>query len=191
MFPKSWHARAMDWADEIEAHYVSCWGSPGVPCLFGKGPINELPPNFAVLKFPPRPERAMWTYATRCMSQPNDDRPLELHCFSARDDFGLVELLYATAYFHRTTARLDLGQTVNFGRAWSPGSNLTFGLVSLPYLDGPSLECASSIRTRFLWLLPVYEAEVAFKRTAGLEALEVAFEQANFDYLDAQRPSVA
>ena len=191
MCPKTWHAKAVDWAEAIEAHYAACWRTSGVPCLFGKGPVSDLPHDFAVLKFQPRPERAMWTYATRCMSQPDDDEALELHCFSANDDFGLVELLYATAYFHRTTERLGLGHTVNFGRAWSPGSNLTYGLVSLPYLDGPSLEHASSFQARFLWLLPVYEKEVSFKRTKGLDALEEALERANFDYLDAQRPSVA
>jgi len=187
----TWHPKTVSWAQAIEAHYALCWKASGVPCLFGKGRVSDLPKDFCVLKFPPRPDRGMWTYATRCMSQPDDEDALELHCFSPDDDFGLVELLYATAHFHRTAERLGLGHTVNFGRAWSPGSNLTFGLISSPYLDGPSLEHAGSIQARFLWLLPVYEEEVLMKRAEGLDALEEAFQRANLDYSNAQRPSVA
>ena len=132
----------------------------------------------------------MWTFATRGMAQPQDEKPLELHCFSATDDFGLVELLYATAHYHRTGSALDAGHSVNFGRPWAPGSHLTFGLVSLPYLDGPKLEIMRSTGVRFLWLLPISRREVLFKQAAGLEALERAMEWAKFDYLDHARSDV-
>lgn len=180
----------MTTAKEIEAHYERNWGSAGVRCLFNKGSVRELAPDFAVLKFPPRSDRGMWTFATRCMGQDGDKEPLELHCFSATDAAPLVEMLYAVAHFHRMGSSLGLGHTVNIGRPWWEGSGLAFGLVSLPYLDGPALEKMEGSSTRFLWLIPLFEREVKFKHLKGLEALEQALERAGFDYLDPTRASV-
>jgi hypothetical protein len=177
-------------AAQIEAHYKANWGSAGIPCVFGNGPFAELPADFAVLKFPPRPNRQMWTFATRCMGQHADQEPLELHCFSATEEASLVELLYMAAHFHRTGSKLSLGHSVNIGRPWWPGSTLSFGLISLPYLDGPLLENLAEGRSRFLWLVPVYNSEVQFKARMGLDALEHALERANFNYLDPMRTKV-
>jgi hypothetical protein len=180
----------MTTAAEIEAHYLRNWGSTGIRCLFNKGPIPDLPTGFAVLKFPPRANRQMWTFATRCMGQDGDQEPLDLHCFSATDAAPLVEMLYAVAHFHRTGSTLGLGHTVNIGRGWWEGSALEYGLVSLPYLDGPSLEYMEGHLRRFLWLIPLSEREVEFKRGMGLEALEQALERSGVDYLDPGRASV-
>lgn len=180
----------MTTASEIEAHYALNWGCTGVRCLFGKGPVSDVPTDFAVLKYPPRGNRQMWTFATRCMGQDGDREPLELHCFSATDAVPVVEMLYAVAHFHRTGNTLGLGHTVNVGRGWWEGSPLEYGLISLPYLDGPALEYTQSRSRRFLWLIPLWEREVEFKRTMGLEALEAAMEQQGFDYLDPARANV-
>jgi hypothetical protein len=82
----------------------------------------------------------MWTYATSGMSRPGDATPLELHLFSPERSEQLVELLMAIAHYHRTGSTLGLGASVNFGRPWLSGSDCSFGLISLPYLDGPALE---------------------------------------------------
>ena len=79
---------------------------------------------------------------------------------------------------------------MNLGRPWLPGSSCTHGLVSLPYLDGPDLEWLQHARIRFLWLVPITERELEFKKTHGLEALEERFEAKQFDFLDPRRPSV-
>jgi hypothetical protein len=180
----------MTTAAEIEAHYLRNWGSTGVRCLFNKGPVWDLPTDFAVLKFPPRANREMWTFATRCMGEAGDPEPLELHCFSETDAAPLVEMLYAIAHFHRTGSTLDLGHTVNIGRGWWEGSTLQYGLISLPYLDGPALEYMEGHTRRFLWLIPLSEREAKFKRVMGSEALEQALERFGFNYLDPRRPSV-
>jgi len=177
-------------AAEIEAHYARNWVSTGVPCLFNKGPVADLPPDFAVLKFPPREQRQMWTFATRCLGQDSDREPIELHCFSATDAAPLVEMLYTVAHFHRTVTNLCLGHTVNIGKGWWEGSPLKYGLISLPYLDGPALECMEGHARRFLWFIPLLEREVEFKRCMGFEALEQALERQGFDYLDPFRASV-
>jgi hypothetical protein len=135
----------------------------------------------------------MRAYATVCMSQPRDEDPIELHLLTHNEGprlESLVELLTVVAHYHRTGSRLGLGHTVNFGRPWVRGSLCSHGVISLPYLDGPDLEWLDAPKVRFLWLVPVTAAEVAFKREHGLEALEEAFEAAQFAFLDPARASV-
>ena len=131
-----------------------------------------------MLRFAPRPERSLWTYAT-CGLDPN----LELHVHvDARCD-DTIAILYAIAHYHRTAAPLELHHTVNFGRPWVPQSLCTHGFISRPYLDGPTIEWSS-------WLIPITEAELALKKRDGVEALESAFENAPFLYASPLRPSV-
>jgi len=127
------------------------------------------------------------------MSQPVDHRPIELHMFSPRESDEVVELLAVTAHYHRTAAKLGLGHSVNFGRPWMDTSKSEYGLVSLPYLDGPSLENLKidSKELKFYWLIPVTSSEVAFKKQNGLEALEELFDRARFDFLNPERIAVA
>jgi hypothetical protein len=127
------------------------------------------------------------------MSQPSDDNGVELHLLSPRADDGLVELLTVIAHYHRTEAQLDAGHTVNFGRPWLPRSRCSYGLISLPYLDGPSLEYLQvddSRQIRFLWLIPITFEERAFKIRHGLDALESRFESLEFDYANPERLGV-
>ena len=126
------------------------------------------------------------------MSEESDADPLELHLFSPIESAEHVELLTVTAHFHRTGGRLALGHTVNFGRPWLESSECTYGLISLPYLDGPTLEVLrlNSKTVRFLWLVPVTQREVEFKKRHGQEALETRLEAAKFNCLDPKRSSV-
>lgn len=59
-------------------------------------------------------------------------------------------------------------------------------------LDGPSLEkeVEEGISTSFLWLIPISEKEVIYKKVHGLEAIEARFEATGFNYLDPESPSV-
>jgi hypothetical protein len=136
----------------------------------------------------------MWTYATCGMSAGIDENPIELHLFSPVQAEELVELLTVVAHYHRRGARLGLGHTVNFGRPWLPGSRCSFGLISLPYLDGPDLEVARGsafgCEVRCLWLIPITAREVQFKKQRGLEALENLFQAAGIDYVDPHRPDL-
>jgi hypothetical protein len=179
---------------EMTAHYVSNWKNEPAVRRPSKGPTWELPADFCVLEFPPTQSRDLWTYATCGMSQPGDDSPIELHLFSPQQSDELVELLTAVAHYHRTGHRLGLGHTANFGRPWLPTSPCEYGLISLPYLDGPSLEeckiSQSSEVVRCLWLIPITKKEREYKITYGLESLEQKFEEANFNYADPNRSSV-
>jgi hypothetical protein len=114
--------------------------------------------------------------------------------FSPIQTDGHVELLTAVAHYHRTGRLLDLGHTVNFGRPWLDGSACEFGIISLPYLDGPKIEqlhlTDGSSVVNCLWLIPITEAERDYKRSDGIASLESRFEESRFDYLDPLRPSV-
>jgi len=134
----------------------------------------------------------MWFYATVCMSQPRDPNPLELHLLAPNLNDEIAELLFATAHFHRTGSELGLGHSVNFGRPWWHGSICDRGVISLPYLNGPSLEwlLLREVKVRCLWIIPVTTSEVEFKHARGMEALESKFEETQFNYLDPYRKSV-
>lgn len=183
----------MTWRQEIESHYQRVWGQRGQPCQFVAGPISDLPSDFSVLAFPPHESRSMWTYATCCMSQPQDERPLELHIFAPKEANDIVELLVVTAHFHRTAASLGLWDSVNFGRPWLDGSICDHGLVSLPYLDGPDIEDLKieTSAIKCYWLIPVTKAEIEFKKEFGIESLEDRFEKNRLDYINPKRLSVA
>ena len=185
--------RMVTFCNEIRSHYSTIWANAPVVKKWEKGPVADLPPGFCVLEFAPTDVRRMWTYATCCMSKPSDLKPIELHLFSPVQSELQVELLTVVAHFHRTGELLGLGHTINFGRPWLDGSVCDYGLISLPYLDGPMIEefrPPSGHAVRCLWLVPITKAERDYKTTHGLEALERKFEQAKFDYLDPFRSSV-
>ena len=178
--------------NSIVSHYKKIWGNSGTKCLWDQGPHDEIADEFAVLEITPTDKRDMWTYATVCMSHPDDEFPLELHLFAPQKNKAHVELLTVIAHYHRTETQLNLGHTVNLGRPWLPGSKCTHGLISLPYIDGPDLELLNieNIAVRFLWLIPITEKELEFKKSKGLEALEKEFDKTEFNYLDPLRESV-
>jgi Suppressor of fused protein (SUFU) len=182
----------LNWRNRIETHYRAVWDIDGIPCHFSEGPIYQLPADFSVMRYPPHGDRQMWTYATCCMSLPDDHKPVELHMFSPYPSDHVVELLVVTAHFHRTGRKLDISHSVNFGRPWLNGSNCDHGLISFPYLDGPSLENLKieSSLIKFYWLIPVTASEVEFKKQNGIESLENLFEKSRFNYLDPLRPGV-
>jgi len=178
---------------KIRAHYQSVWGEEGMEIKVPNGPIHEMPEGFVIWEFPPRVNRNMWTYATCCMSVVTDSLPLELHMFAPNRSAEIVEILTATAHYHRTGEKLGLGHTVNFGKPWIDRSPSEYGLVSLPYLDGPALEALNlhnSVEVKFLWLIPILRSEVEYKKEHGLESLEQQFELKDFNFIDPLRKSV-
>jgi hypothetical protein len=176
---------------ELRRHYERVWGASSGVAHWTQGPVGELPKAFGVAVFPPRAERSYWVYATLGMSIGYRES-IELHLFSPRQADELVELLTVVAHYHRTGNRLGLHHTVNFGRPWLTNSTCSYGLISLPYLNGPELEwlASSDLRIRSLWLLPITEAERDFKKRKGTEALERLFEEHQVDYLNPERRSL-
>ncbi len=182
-----------DHGNQIVAHYRANWGTEDEKLRFSRGPIQDLPTDFCVLRFKPSRSRKMWTYATCCMSQASDAVPVELHIFSPYQSDDVLELLTSVAHYHRTGCLLGLGHTMNFGRPWISDSECDHGFISLPYLDGPKLEALTIDGRRigsFYWLIPVTHAEVEYKITNGADVLEKKFDEAKFDYLNPNRASL-
>jgi hypothetical protein len=178
-------------ARSITEHYTRHGAAPSQVVTWTEGPVDELPAAFSVLVIT-RSDTSV-AYATRCMSEPSDDERLELHLLARPADVPegeLAELLVAVAHYHRTGRRLGLGQTVDFGQPWLAGSACTHGLISLPYLDGPSLEWLAAPLIRFLWLVPVTASEVRFTEAHGVEALALRFDEQRSNLLDPRRASV-
>lgn len=181
----------MDYSHNLSEHYNEFWGE-FTEHRFLKGPINELPVGFKILKFNPNSKRNMWTYATCGMSNSSDVNAIEIHMFSPVEHDFLIELLTIIAHYHVTGGNLGLGHTINFGCPWYKDSKLQYGLISLPYLDGPSFEnFQSGLKIiQFLWLIPITISEKNYKKQNGLEALEQKFDEVVFNYLDPYRKSV-
>jgi len=86
-----------------------------------------------------------------------------------------------------------LRHTVNFGMPWQNSSQCSFGLISLPYLDGPELENFKIKKNKvlkFYWLIPITQKEVEYKMQNGVEALEAKLEENAFNYTNTKRISV-
>ncbi|PIE23870.1 MAG: hypothetical protein CSA62_05590 [Planctomycetota bacterium] len=175
--------------EDLRKHYESEWWASGKLCPAPDAPIDELPEGFAVLEFEREEE---FSYATLGMSLPSDELPIELHLHAPEASQRHVEFLYAVAYYHRNYAPIRHWDTIHMGGEWVPGSTCCYGLVSLPYPDGPDLEVAelSDQAVLCLWLLPITEAENQFKEHYGAEALEMRFEDAELSYLDPFRDTV-
>jgi hypothetical protein len=102
----------------IRSHYERVWSSVGNSISWELGPMAKVSPNFSILRFPPRQERNMWTYATCGMSETKTERSIELHIFSSSEADELVELLTVVAYYHKTEVPLEHGRlrTLTYGK---------------------------------------------------------------------------
>ena len=179
------------YVEALRAHYASVWGPPLATRQWTRGPVHDLGETFAIQVHDAPPDAI--AFATVGMSLHSSAQAIELYVLAPRDLVDrdpLVELLTVVAHYHRTGPGLGLSDTVNFGRPWLPQSTCSFGLVSLPYIDGLELELPKGLETRCYWLLPITSQELVYKKNHGVEALEDAFERAELDYLNPLRPSV-
>ncbi len=83
---------------------------------------------------------------------------------------------------------------MKFGSSWKPNSICDYGLVSLTYLDGPTIENLYlkeiDNNIKFYWLIPITKKEADYKKKMGIDSLEQKFENNNFNYLDEFRKSI-
>lgn len=183
---------ASRYVEVLRHHYAEAWKGTMRDTEFPTSPHSRLSPLFEILSLPPGFGRDMWTYATVGMSE-GMRNPIELHMLSLSASAEVPELLAAVASYHREIGGMRLGDTVDFGKPWIGESPCEHGLLSLPYLDGPTTEIAdlgNGARISCYWLLPITRSEVDFKKENGLDALESLFEASGFDYLEPLRRPV-
>lgn len=181
--------------NSIENHYKKNWSKSFYETKIDFKRYINLPKTYRILVFPPYNVRNMWTYATIGLSSTFAKTSLELHMFSEKYSFECIEVLTSVSHFHIEGKKLGLNHTVNFGIPWQKNSKCTFGLISLPYLDGPDLEKlvlvnqGSKREINFYWLIPITKRERDYKANKGIEALELRFDN-GLNYLDVKRNSL-
>ncbi len=176
----------------LRDHYSLSFPHFKEECRRSDGRAREFTRDVCVLRY--RLDSGQQVFATCGMGSTADQQGLELHWVTEHnlsDPDTIVLLLYAVALEHATNSRLGLEHTVDFGQPWQPGSSCTRGLVSLPYRFGPALEWPTALKVRCLWLIPVTEAEVEFKKLHGTEALEARFDSDPHFYCNPSRRSFA
>ena len=176
----------------MEEHYTMFWGHRRDDIGMENYPIEQVSPGFRILVFA-RGE-GQFAYCTEGMSRNGDRERVEIFLLSRECVLGetlleVIEVLCSIAHYHRTGPGLSMGHTVNFGQPIVAGASCDYGLLSLPYLDGPGMEY-SRTGIRCLWLIPITKEEREFKARSGLFEFEEALQRANFDYLDWWRDSV-
>src|SRR5688500_3471696 len=146
------------------------------PLNWSAGPIRKRVPEFGVLAVAPGPKLVgLWTFiSVGCWDATQQEgHGLEFVLMAEGEDEIHAESLAMAAYYHARPLeqRLDHGHTVPIGRPWVDDSLSDHLLVALPYPLGPNFEVCSwrGGHARLLWLLPITEAERAFKSTQGLE----------------------
>lgn len=179
------------YGETLFRHYCGIWGECSYQASWKKGPVQALPPDFRLLVFSPTEQRSTWIYATVGMSRKGDDDPVEIHLHSPVETQDHLELLTAVGHYHHTGHRLGLGHTINFGRPWLPMAAASYGVITLPYLDGPTLErCLdedATLLTQCYWLIPITKSEREYIKKRGLEAMEKLFETQDIQYADPAR----
>ena len=184
---------------EIHNHIDSFWPENlKTAFTWNLGKVSELKevlPYFQVIRIDPIDENQTWIYVTSGAweVETGEKYRSEFFIISPLEDSIHVETLTMLVYFHATSRRLKIGDSVDIGRSWFKNSELRNLLVSLPYPYGPSLENCNvnnGMLIKFLWLLPITDKEHCFLSHEGLEALEQKFDEANIDFLNPDRDSV-
>jgi hypothetical protein len=156
------------------------------------GPIEAVCPGFLVAEAPPLEPRDPWTYVSLGASTV-DEAPCEFCLLAPERDARHVETLAMVAHLQIREGRgLAIGRALNLGRPWCEGAQAQHLLVSLPYALPPGVEWCDTARgpVRFLWLLPITQAERDYLDVHGLEALEKRLEAKAPNVVKARRRSV-
>lgn len=160
------------------------------------GPIASSISNFRVAEVCSGAADEPWIYSS-CGAwkvQTAEDSRYEFFLMAPLDNAAHVETLTMLANYHADERYgVRPGAIINLGRPLVDGSSCDHLLVSLPYMHGTNFEwlgLASDLpKIRFLWLVPITAREAALANSAGVEALEVLFEERGMDVLDFSRKS--
>jgi hypothetical protein len=118
---------------------------------------------------------------------------LEFFLVSREPDERLPHLLAMVAQLHGDPRYpLSLGQVLEIGHPWLPGSACDHLLVCLPGPFGDDFEWLSTRErtVRFVWLLPITRAEAELARSHGLGSLQEKLGSAALDVAARSRVSV-
>lgn len=179
----------------IKGHLDAAWPNRTVePFVWTLGSMS---PNFQVFRIAPSKPDEPWVYVScgAWQAETREDPRYEFFLLSPHESPSHVETVAMLAKFHLSgDFGVEPAKIVDIGRPWMDDATCDHLLVSIPYPLGPKFEYLkvpnSSVRIRFLWLLPITSDEAKFARDYGVEALEKKIETAAVNYLDKRRKSV-
>jgi hypothetical protein len=118
---------------------------------------------------------------------------LEFFLVAREPDPGASRLLAMVAQLHADPRYpLSLGQVLEIGHPWLPGSSCDHLLVCLPGPFGDDFEWLSTRErtVRFVWLLPITRSEAELVRSRGMGALQEKLGASGVDVADRSRRAV-
>lgn len=117
---------------------------------------------------------------------------LEFYLLARGEPEPAVRLVSMVAQIHADPRYpLSLGQVIEIGHPWLPGSTCDHLLVSLPGPFGDEFEWSSAAdhTARLIWLLPITAAEAKLAKDQGFQALQERLGAAEVDPTELQRRS--
>jgi hypothetical protein len=178
--------------ENIIEHFKSYFAGHEFEVLtWDTGPINNVIPDFAVVRFSPGPKSNLWVYCSVGASNiENEESGLhEFILISPFETDRMVQMLAMVTYYHALNG-LQYTDTVPIGEPWLEKSNCDTWLVSLPYPFDQTIEIIPANHARVAWLLPISTAEREHIAEHGLEALEQKFDEVELKYWETDRSSV-
>ena len=182
--------------DSVRAHAAGCWPGARVEITrWTEGGLLENIVDLGVVRVTPSEEHAAAIYISAgAGAEPMEDGyGVEMFLLAPRDESQAVKLVSMAAHLHADPRYpLSLGQVLEIGQPWLPGSTCQHLLVCLPDAFGPEFEWLSSReRTiRFVWLVPITAREAELARDQGYAALQEKLAAAQVDLGEPGRKSV-
>ncbi|WP_409471579.1 suppressor of fused domain protein [Streptomyces sp. HC307] len=179
---------------DVVRHARAMWpNSEVVDFRWTAGPVEELLPEFRVVRVAPGESLKSWLYISSGVAEPQAGKRVhEFALLSPAETPRHVETLAMVAHWQATGRDVHVGSMMNLGRPWFEGSGADHLLVTPLYAFPP--ECGDAPATggtiSILWLVPVYANEGEYARRRGMERLEERFERAGVNLIDPRRPSV-
>lgn len=152
--------------------------------------VHKALPHFQVVEISPGARNASWVYVTAGLSgqEVPADKRCEFLLHAEHADSAHVRLLCLLAWFHLTGETLGIGQVMEIGEPWVPGSILDRLLVCRLHLH-PEIEVIrpKTHHAHVHWVLPLSPWEHAYLCAHGLDALEELFAARRIEFANPFR----
>jgi len=154
--------------------------------------VHKALRHFQVVEISPGARNTSFVYATAGLSGPevSPDKRCEFLLHAEHADSAQVRLLCLLAWFHLTGETLGIGQVMEIGEPWVPGSILDRLLVCRLHLY-PEIEVIrpEAHHAHVHWVLPISPWEHTYLSAHGLAALEELFAARRIEYANPFRHS--
>ncbi|MCH6563317.1 MAG: suppressor of fused domain protein [Myxococcales bacterium] len=160
-----------------------------------QGGLVENIPDLALIRVAGSEDGAPWVYVSAGASAEamDDGYGLEFFVVARTDQQEAAKLVAMVANLHADPRYpMSLGQVLEIGHPWLPGSSCDHLLVCLPGPFGEEFEWHSPTEhtIRFIWLMPITRSEAEFVRQHGFAELQRKLGTSQADVTALERSSV-